>query len=288
MLYRRLPQLDRDLSILGFGGIVLTDRPQHECDAEVAHAIDDGFTYFDVAPQYGNAQELMGPALKPYRDRVTLACKTLQRSAEDAAAELDDSLAKLRTDRFDIYQLHSVTTPEDVDTILGPGGALEAFEAARDAGKARLLGFSAHDQQAALRLIETGRFDTILYPIHFSMYRHGVFAPAVVEAAHAKGMAIFALKAMSRCRVQPGEARSYDKCWYHPEDRADIAELLLRFTLSCPGVLAAVPPGNPGLFRVAVDAADRLDAPLNDAELERLTEAMADYEPVFPVPVQTA
>ncbi|MEM1098633.1 MAG: aldo/keto reductase [Planctomycetota bacterium] len=282
MWYRRLRALDTDLSAVGFGGIVLTRRPQDECNRHVAEVIDAGITYFDVAPQYGNAQELMGPALEPYRDRVTLACKTLERTAEGAAYELEDSLKKLRTDRFDIYQLHSMTTAEDVDTALGPGGALEAIEAARDAGKVRAIGFSAHGENAALRLIETGRFQTMLYPLNFTMFDAGVFGPRALEAATAQGMDVLALKAMARGQAaESGEDRPYEKCWYAPEDRPDVAVRLLRYTLHLPGVVAALPPGQPELFQIAMDHLDELDRPLTDDESLSLREAMHGHEPLF-------
>ena len=285
MLYRRLDRLDRDLSVLGFGGVVLTDRPQDDCDREVAAAIDAGFTYFDVAPQYGNAQELMGPALEPYRDGVTLACKTLMRTGPEASAELEDSLRKLRTDHFDIYQLHAMTTAEDVDTALTPGGALDAIEQAREQGKVRLVGFSAHDEDAALRLIDTGRFDTVLFPLNFTMFDAGVFGPRLIEAANDAGMGILALKGMARGRLGVDwEDRPYAKWWYEPEDRATIAPLLMRYTLGLPGVVAALPPGQPELFHLAVDHADSFDAPLSEAERATLRDAMAPFTPLFPAP----
>ncbi|MEO1236252.1 MAG: aldo/keto reductase [Planctomycetota bacterium] len=180
---RRLGRHDLHLSPLGLGGIVVSKRPQPEADRAVAAAVDRGVTYFDVAPQYGNAQQRLGPALEPFRDRVTLACKTLERNGPEAAAELDDSLRKLRTDHFDIYQLHAMTTDEDFDRALTPGGALDVIEQARDAGKVRLVGFSAHDESVALRLINTGRFDTVLYPLNFTPFTRGLFGPPVLAAA---------------------------------------------------------------------------------------------------------
>ncbi len=282
MWYRRLNALDTDLSAVGFGGIVLTDRPQDDCNRHVARVIEAGINYFDVAPQYGNAQELMGPALEPYRDGVTLACKTMQRTANGAAPELEDSLRKLRTDRFDIYQLHAMTTDEDVETALAPGGALEAIEAARDAGTVRAVGFSAHREEAALRLIETGRFDTMLYPLNFTMFDAGAFGPRALEAANAAGMDSLALKAMARGRLaEPGQDRPYAKCWYAPEDRPDIAVLLLRYTLHLPGVVAALPPGQPELFRIALEHADAIETPLSDEELATLRAATRGHVPLF-------
>ena len=282
MQQRPLGRHDVSLSVIGFGGIVVSKVEQREADRSVAAAVDRGVTYFDVAPSYGDAQQKLGPALGPYRDRVVLACKTGERRADGAAAELDDSLRKLRTDRFDIYQLHGVTTLDEAETALGPGGAVEAVEAAREAGKVGLIGFSAHGEDAALKLIESGRFDTMLYPLNAVPFEAGRFGPRALEAATARGMGVMALKAMARGRVQPGDERSYSKCWYHPEDRPDVAHLLLRYTLNLPGVAAAIPPGQPVLFNLALDLAERGLDPLSDEESETLMQAVGGHTPIFP------
>ncbi|MEL7088730.1 MAG: aldo/keto reductase, partial [Planctomycetota bacterium] len=234
--------------------------------------------------------------LEPFRDRVTLACKTLMRTGPEATADLEDSLRKLRTDRFDLYQLHAMTTSEDADAALAPGGALDAVLKARDAGKVRLMGFSAHDEATALRLIATEQFDTVLYPLNFRPFEAGGFGPGVLEAATSRGMGVMALKAMARARVAAGQDSGYAKCWYHPEDRPEIAHLLLRYTLnlpggdgfSGPGVCAALPPGDPKLFRMAVDLVETHGLPpLSPEENAALADAMpapATAEPIFPHP----
>ena len=107
---RKYGKHDDMLSMIGFGAILLTKEEPDEASRLVAKAIDRGINYFDVAPSYGNAEEQLGPALEPYRSKVFLACKTTRRSAEEAEAELQNSLKLLRTDHFDLYQLHSVTT----------------------------------------------------------------------------------------------------------------------------------------------------------------------------------
>jgi aryl-alcohol dehydrogenase-like predicted oxidoreductase len=93
------------LSIIGFGGIVVRDVSPFDASEYVNRAIHRGINYFDVAPFYGNAEERLGPALEPYRDQVFLACKTMQRLAKDVDFELNRSLKRLRTDHFDLYQL---------------------------------------------------------------------------------------------------------------------------------------------------------------------------------------
>ncbi|MGE5200411.1 MAG: aldo/keto reductase, partial [Rhodospirillaceae bacterium] len=150
---RALGRTGERLSIIGFGGIVVMNATTQEASSRVAEAIDAGVNYFDVAPSYGNAEEMLGPALEPYRKNVFLACKTTERGREGSQRELDQSLRRMRTDHFDLYQLHAVTTKDDVEKIFAPGGALETFVAARKAGTVRFLGFSAHSVEAASSLI---------------------------------------------------------------------------------------------------------------------------------------
>jgi aryl-alcohol dehydrogenase-like predicted oxidoreductase len=120
-----------ELSVIGFGGILVMNETALDSDQVVGKAVDAGINYFDVAPNYGNAQIMLGPALEPYRKDVFLACKTELRTAAEAEKDLANSLKLLRTDHFDLYQLHAVTTKGDVNTILGPGGAMETLVKAK-------------------------------------------------------------------------------------------------------------------------------------------------------------
>ncbi|MBA7550143.1 hypothetical protein ES705_42649 [subsurface metagenome] len=121
---RTLGNTGEKLSILGFGGIVVMDATPEEASQRVREAIEHGINYFDVAPSYGDAEIKLGPALEPYRSNVFLACKTTERNKEGAMRELEQSLQHMKTDHFDLYQLHAVTTLEEVETIFGPGGAM--------------------------------------------------------------------------------------------------------------------------------------------------------------------
>ena len=176
MIKRRYGNED-ELSILGFGGILVDNTEVSEAERLVGLAIDNGINYFDVAPSYGNAEERLGPALAPYRKGVFLACKTTERGAEAARNELERSLQKMRTDYFDLYQLHMMTSQEDFDQAVGPGGALETLIAAREDGKVRHLGFSAHSVECALALLDHFDFDSVLFPINWAMFLHGGFGP---------------------------------------------------------------------------------------------------------------
>lgn len=261
-----------ELSIIGFGGIVVMGAEPDTARKRVASAIDRGVNYFDVAPTYGDAEERLGPALDGYRDAIFLAGKTEQRQRQPALEALHTTLRRLRTDHLDLYQLHGVASRAEAEACLAPGGALEALVAARDAGLTRFLGFSAHSVEAALLLMEQFAFDSLLFPFNYTAYLQGGFGPQVMDAAMRRGVARLALKAMARRPWPADAARLFPNCWYEPHADPAEAELALRWTLSLP-VTAAIPPGDPGLFELALDIAERF-TPLRPDE-ERLVEERA-------------
>ena len=281
----RRPYRDEwQLSIIGFGGIVVVGQEQATANRTVANAMDAGINYYDVAPSYGNgeAEEKLGPALEPFRKDVFLACKTTQRKAEGAQREMEQSLRRLRTDHFDLYQFHSVSSMEDVETILGPGGAAEYFLKARQQGKFRYLGFSAHNAEAAIALMDRLPMESILFPVNFVNYQQGNFGPQILEHARRKGISRLALKAMAYTRWPnglPREKRSHPKCWYQPAPDREIANQGLRFTLS-EDVTAAIPPGDHQLFELAVELA-RDFKPLQAGERQQILASSNNVEPIF-------
>ena len=273
-----------DLSVIGFGGIVVVGLEQGVADRTVAESVDRGINYFDVAPTYGKgeAEEKLGIALKPYRKNAFLACKTQMRDAEGAQKELEHSLKMLHTDHFDLYQFHAVRSMEDVEKILAPGGAAETFLKAKEAGKVRYIGFSAHHEEAALALLDRfDEIDSVLYPINYVCYAEGGFGPGVMQKAKEKGVARLALKAMAKARRQRGEKRpeAHPKCWYHPLTDPERIQLGLRFTLS-EDVTAAIPPGDETLYKIALDMASGLK-PITAEERRQLLASAEGLSPLF-------
>ncbi len=278
---RLLGKTGEALSVVGFGGIVVRDEAPKAASRLVAQAVDRGLNYFDVAPAYGNAEERLGPALEPYRSSVFLACKTTNRTAEGASADLHRSLKLLRTDYFDLYQLHEASTLEDVDRIMGPGGAMEVLVQARQQGLARYLGFSAHSEEAALALLDLFAFDSILFPFNWVCWHQGNFGPRVLEKAQEKGVGVLALKALAKRQLKEGGENKWPKCWYAPVDTPEEAALALRFTLSRP-ITAAVSPSHAELLWWACDAADQFK-PLSEEEEAQIAKLSEGLEPIFPL-----
>jgi aryl-alcohol dehydrogenase-like predicted oxidoreductase len=275
---RVLGQTGEQLSILGFGGIAVSQLEQSEADRIVAEAVHRGVNYFDVAPTYGNAEERLGPALEPYRKDVFLACKTAERTGDASAAELETSLKRLRTDHFDVYQMHGLSSMEDVETAFGPGGAIETFEAAKRDGKARFLGFSVHSVEAALAALDRFQFDSVLFPVNFVCW-FGGFGPQILDKAKAKGAGRLALKSVART-FWPGEIRKHPKCWYEPYDDPEKAQLAFNWTLS-QEITAAVSPGQDQLFPMMLDLAENF-RPVTAADEQRLREMADGLTPIFP------
>ncbi len=278
---RKLGTTGEMLSAVGFGGIVVKDVTPDEASQHVKTAIEErGINYFDVAPTYGNAEERLGPALEPYRNDVFLACKTGKRTAVEAEKELHESLKRLRTDHFDLYQLHAVKTDADVQAILGPNGALETFVKARAQGLVRYLGFSAHSEEAALALIAAFDFDTILFPLNWACWLRNGFGPQVLEAATAKNMGVLALKTLAKRRWRSEEQRRWSKTWYSPVDTFEEAIQAFRFTFTRP-ITAGTSPGHVELLTWMCDAAD-VFTPLRLEEEAELARRAQDLEAIFP------
>ena len=269
------------LSILGLGGMLLVGMEQFSVDRIVEEALARGINYFDVAPFYGDgeAEQKMGKALAPHREKVFLACKTLERSAKGAQEELNHSVRQLRTDHLDLYQFHAVSDMEEVNEIFAPGGALETFTQARQEGKIRYIGFSAHTVEAAMALLDHFQFDSVLFPINFICFARGNFGPQVIARAKELSVARLAIKAMAHGPWRKGEKRKYPNCWYRPIENREMARQALRFTLS-EGVTAAIPPGDERLFRMALELALDL-APMGMEERNELLASTQGLRPLF-------
>jgi aryl-alcohol dehydrogenase-like predicted oxidoreductase len=266
---RRPFQKGDNLSIIGFGGIVVIRHEQSEADRIVARSFERGINYYDVAPSYGDGE-------------AEITCKTLERSAAGATAELEQSLRRLKTDWFDLYQFHAVSSMTDVERILAPGGAAEAFVKAHQAGKVRYLGFSAHDSEAALALMERMPLDSVLFPVNFAAWSQADFGPNVLARAKEKGLARLALKAMAKGRWKRGADRgAWSRTWYEPVADKEFAPLALRWTLS-QDITSAIPPGDVRLYEMALNFAAAFQ-PVSAAEREKLFASAPGVTPIFPV-----
>jgi predicted aldo/keto reductase-like oxidoreductase len=270
------------VSIVGFPGLALIHQGQEKCTRAIHDAFKRGVNYFDVAPAYGrgDAEIKMGIGLEGIdRSRIFLACKTKMRDKKGAREELERSLKRLKTDHFDLYQMHAVFTPEEAKQALGKDGAIQTFLEAKKEGKVKYFGFSAHTTKGALTLMKGFHFDTVMFPINFIEYFQMDFGKPVLELAQKQGAGVMAIKPMCRGGWPKGVKRTR-QWWYRPvEDEKEI-DLALRFTLSQKPVAAGLPPGFLDLLDKAIEVGKSYRS-ITEPETKRLEKLASSCLSIF-------
>ena len=163
MEYRVLGKTGLKISRMGFGGI-----PIQKIDAEgtkvlIRQLMDAGVNYIDTARGYTVSEEYLGYALEGIRDRFVLATKSMARTKDAMAADIETSLKNLRTDYIDLYQIHN-PTEKDLEQVQVPGGALEALQEAKAAGKIGHIGVTLHSDVLFKAAVELDWVETIMFP----------------------------------------------------------------------------------------------------------------------------
>jgi len=186
------------LTIIGQAGGRFPLCSYEEAKAVTLRAYQLGINYFDCARIYwdGKSEEVYGAVLPPFRKNIFLTTKSPQRSRKGAEEDLAKSLHALKTDYVDLWQIHQVSTMEEVQQIFAPGGAIEAFEAAKKAGKCRFIGFTGHhDPEVHLAMLKNyDKYDTILMPLNPADPSYLSFEKMVLPVAVERGMGIQGMK----------------------------------------------------------------------------------------------
>jgi predicted aldo/keto reductase-like oxidoreductase len=187
------------------GGRFPLIKSDEDAVALTRRAVELGINYFDTAHSYwnGHSEEIYGKALPQVRKRVFLTTKSADRTRRGAEAELNLSLKRLQTDYVDLWQVHAIRDLNDVAKVFAPGGAIEAFEAAKKAGKCRFFGFTGHANPAAhLEMLKTyDRWDSILMPLHIADPLYSSFETQVLPVAVARGMGIQGMKNLCNAKL---------------------------------------------------------------------------------------
>jgi predicted aldo/keto reductase-like oxidoreductase len=195
---RTFGKTGEQLTVIGQAGGRFPLISWEEAKAITLRAYDLGINYFDTSIDYwdGKSEEVYGAVLPPFRKHIFLTTKANKRSRAGAAAELDLSLKRLKTDYVDLWQIHSVDEKQEVEQIFGPGGAIEAFEAAKKAGKCRFIGFTGHrDPNIHLEMLKGyDKFDSILMPLNIADPGYLSFEKLTLPVAVERGMGIQGMK----------------------------------------------------------------------------------------------
>lgn len=193
------------LSVIGQAGGRFPLCTFEEAKAITLRAYELGLNYFDNAHGYwnGRSEEVFGAVLPQFRKDVFITTKSTDRTSKGAMAELELSLRRMKTDYVDLWQIHAVGEMEEVDQIFGPGGAIEAFEAAKKAGKCRFMGFTGHrDPYVHLAMLEQYEgYDTILMPLHPADPSYLSFEGLVLPEARKRNLGIQGMKGLANAKL---------------------------------------------------------------------------------------
>ncbi|MDO4460721.1 MAG: aldo/keto reductase [Clostridia bacterium] len=163
MEYRVLGKTGLKISRMGFGGIPIQKVDEEQTKVLMHKLMDEGVNYIDTARGYTVSEQYLGYALEGIRDKFVIATKSMSRTKEAMAKDIDISLGNLRTDYIDLYQVHNPSM-EQLDTVIAPGGALEALMEAKEAGKIGHIGLTAHSVAVFERALELPWVETIMFP----------------------------------------------------------------------------------------------------------------------------
>ena len=238
-----------EVSVLVLGGVAgMGMKPTNEFNpADLANAaIDEGITYLDTAPGYSNGQSELnyGVVMAKRRNDVFLASKTLSRTYDGTMREVEESLKRLQTDHYDLFQVHSVLEKEDVSLWSKPDGMMKAFYKLRDEKVTRFIGVTGHESADAMnRAIDMYDFDTILTTFN-PVPRRLPFRESVLQNAIKKNMGIIAMKVMgggggALAKVNP--AKNINGNWYwdetvHQAEVSDLIRYVLGLPVSCANI----------------------------------------------------
>lgn len=283
MQTRRFGRTNHHSTVAIFGAAALWNATQAEADAMVEQVIAAGVNHIDVAPSYGLAEQCLGPWMPRLRGQFFLGCKTMERDAAGAAAELRRSLERLQVDAFDLYQIHAVTTMADLDAATRPGGALDAIVRAREEGLTRWIGITGHgvDSPAIFReALRRFDFDTVLFPINFVQYTNPVYrreSEALVAECRAKDVGTMIIKSVTQSPW--GELARTHQTWYRPFTDPAAIQQAVNFALS-QDVTGLCTAGDPQVLPLMLRACQQF-TPLSPAEQEALIATAGEFEPLF-------
>lgn len=238
------------VSPVGFGGIPIQRIKKEESPALLRSVYDAGINYIDSARAYTVSEEYIGYALmaEGLRDEFVLASKSMARTREDMARDIEISLKNFKTDYIDIYQIHNPSV-EQLDAVLAPGGALEALFEAKASGKIRHIGLTAHSAEVFRRALELDFVETVMFPYNIVETQ----GEELIALCKEKNVGFIVMKPMAGGAIENGT-------------------LAMRFVLANPAVSVVIP----GMYcaeEVAENtaAADNRE-PLTDTEQKEIAD----------------
>jgi aryl-alcohol dehydrogenase-like predicted oxidoreductase len=281
---RRFGRTGHMSTVAIFGAAAFWEISQADADRVMEMVIEAGINHIDVAPSYGQAEERIGPWMPRERGRFFLGCKTTERTKEGAWKELHESLARLQTKSFDLYQLHAVNSMEKLDLVTMKGGALEAVVEARQEGLTKFIGITAHGVEAPQIHLEALRrfdFDSVLFPLNFIQMANPEYrkhAEELIAVCKAKDVGMMVIKTVTKGPWKEHQEHTATT-WYEPFDRIEEIQPAVNFALSY-DVTGLCTAGDTRVLPLVLEACHKFTR-LTDSEREEMLNSGRQYKPLF-------
>jgi len=280
---RRFGRTGHMSTVAIFGAAAFGKISQADADKVMEMVIEAGVNHIDVAPSYGQAEIRIGPWMPRERKRFFLGCKTMERTKDGAWKEMHESLQRLQTETFDLYQSHAVTTMEELDAVTMKGGALEAFVQARREGLTQFIGITGHGVNAPQIYLEALRrfdFDSVLFPLNCAQmanpeYRE--YAEELIATCKAKDVGTMIIKSITKAPW--GDREHTATTWYEPFDNSEEIQRGVNFALSY-DITGLCTAGDTRVLPIMLEACENFTR-LSDSEREAMIESGKQYEPLF-------
>lgn len=280
---RRFGRTGHMSTVAIFGAAAFYTISQEDADKVMESVIAAGINHIDVAPSYGQAEIRIGPWMPRERGRFFLGCKTQERTRDGAWKEMRESLKRLQTESFDLYQCHAITTMDELDAVTMQGGALEAFVEARQQGLTKYIGITGHGVDAPKIYLEALRrfdFDSVLFPLNFVQMKnpeYRKYAEELIATCKAKDVGTMVIKAITKAPW--GERQHTATTWYEPFDKIEEIQPAVNFALSH-DVTGLCTAGDTRVLPLFIQACENFTR-LNQDEMEEMIKSGERYEPLF-------
>lgn len=280
---RKLGKTEHNSTVAIFGGAAFWDITQSVVDTVMEQVIAAGVNHIDVAPSYGVAEERLGPWLKRERQRFFLGCKTMERTADAAWQEMHISLKRLQVEQFDLYQIHAITSQEELDAVFTKGGVIETMIKAKEEGFSHNLGITGHGMQTPklfLQAIERFDFDTVMFPLNYGLmgqetYREDTLA--LIDACNKKDIGRMIIKSVAKGPWN--EKPKTHTTWYEPFNTPAYIQEAVNFVLS-QDVTGLCMAGDVTVIPMILQACEQF-TPLSEEEQSTLIERGKSMEMIF-------
>ena len=276
---RRFGRTGEAVTMLGVGGWHIGEMSEAEAQKTIEIALEGGVRFFDSAESYqaGGSEKRLGRLLVPkYRDDVFLMTKTTAHDATKAWEHLEGSLTRLDTDQLDLWQMHSVRNPADVDDRID-NGILDVMLEAKATGKTRYIGFTGHASPAAHERVleQTDIFDTCQLSMNLVDISYESFIERVVPTLVERNIGVIGMKALANGGFFGGS--KHGRHGQNPKvipNRVSVSEAI-RFVWSLPVSTLVTGPDNAEQMQEKIDIAKTFTG-MDDNERQALIEKVED------------